>query len=217
MSKLRVFLADDHPVVRAGLKSLIDAQPDMAVVGEAGDGAETVRGVLELRPDVAVVDVSMPRVGGAEATERIRRDCPAVKVLALTAYEDKAYAQLLLRAGASGYVLKRTAAEDLVRAVRTVADGGTYIDPGVAGQFVSVLARPSAAGAAVAAVDLSEREAEVLRLIAQGHAIKKIAASLDVSVRTVETYKARAQEKLALKSRADIVRYAIQRGWLRGG
>lgn len=123
MSKLRVFVADDHPVVRSGLKGLIDAQPDMAVVGEAFDGAGAVRGVAELRPDVVVMDVSMPGVGGAEATERIRAETPGVRVLALTAHEDRGYLQLLLKAGASGYVLKRAAADDLVRAIRAAAAG----------------------------------------------------------------------------------------------
>lgn len=214
MSKLRVVLADDHPVVRGGLKTLIDAQSGMEVVGEAIDGATAVRCATDLRPDVVVMDVSMPGGGGAEATERLRRDCPEVKVLALTAHEDRGYLELMLRAGASGYVFKRAAADDLVRAIRAVAAGETYIDPAVAGRLVSALARPPAAGPPHAEADLSDREAEVLRLIAQGHPIKQIAARLEVGVRTVETYKARGMEKLGLKTRADVVRYALHRGWL---
>jgi len=209
MSKRTVLLADDHPIVRGGLKGLIDSQPDMEVVGEAADGAEAVRSAVALRPDVVVMDVSMPGVGGAEATQQLRRDAPDVKVLALTAHEDRGYLQLLLNAGACGYVLKRAAADDLVRAIRSVAAGETYIDQSVTGQLVSAVIRPAVA------VELSEREGEVLRLIAQGHPIKQIAARLDVSVRTIETYKARGSEKLGLKSRADIVRYALQNGWLR--
>jgi DNA-binding NarL/FixJ family response regulator len=211
VTKLRVFLADDHPILRSGLRGLIDAQPDMEVIGEACDGAAAVRGVLKLRPDVVVMDVSLPGVGGAEATARIREGSPTVKVLALTAHEDRGYLQLLLQAGASGYVLKRAAAADLVRAVRAVAAGETYIDPAVAGQLVS---RPPAAGSTSSGADLSDREAEVLQLIAQGHPIKQIASRLDVSVRTVETYRARGLEKLRIRTRAELVRYAHQRGWL---
>lgn len=210
VDKLRVFLADDHPVVRAGLKGLIDAQPDMAVVGEAFDGAAAVRSAADLHPDVVVMDVSMPGMGGAEATQHIREGNPGVKVVGLTAHEDRGYLQQLLKAGASGYVLKRAAAEDLVRAIRVVAAGETYIDPAVAAQLVPTAARPPAPAGA----DLSDREAEVLRLIAQGHPVKQIAARLDVGVRTVETYKARGMEKLGFKSRADIVRYAARQGWL---
>jgi DNA-binding NarL/FixJ family response regulator len=212
---LQVFLVDDHPIVRSGLKALVDAQPDMTVVGDAGDGLTAVHAVGELVPDVVVMDVSLPGLGGAEATEQIRRASPAVKVLALTAHEDRGYVQLLLKAGASGYVLKRAAADDLVRAIRAVAAGGIYLDPAVAGHVVAGISRTGETGKLVAGGELSEREAEVLRLIAQGHAIKEIAAALDVSGRTVETYKERAMEKLELKSRAEIVRYALRRGWLK--
>jgi DNA-binding NarL/FixJ family response regulator len=213
VSKLRVLLADDHPVVRSGLKTLIDAQADMEVVGEAFDGGATVRAVGDTHPDVVVMDVSMPGMGGAEATERIRKDAPAVRVLALTAYEDRGYLQLLLRVGAQGYVLKRAAAADLVRAIRAVAAGETYVDPAVAGQLVA--ARPAAAAAAApAAADLSVREAEVLRLIARGLPVKQIATQLDVSARTIETYKARGMEKLGLTTRAELVRHATRNGWL---
>jgi DNA-binding NarL/FixJ family response regulator len=216
MSKLRVFLADDHPVVRGGLRGLLDAQPDMEVVGEAADGAAAVRDAPAVRPDVVVMDVSMPGLGGAEATEQLRRKSPETRVLALTAHEDRGYLQLLLKAGARGYVLKRTAADELVRAVRAVAAGETYIDPAVSGHLVPGLTG-SAPGAAPAGADLSDREAEVLRLIARGDAVKQVAARLDVGVRTVETYKSRAMEKLGLKTRADVVRYAAHRGWLTSG
>jgi DNA-binding NarL/FixJ family response regulator len=209
--KLKVFLADDHPVLRAGLRGLIDAQPDMRVVGEAGDGLAAVAGVRSLGPDVAVVDVSMPGMGGAEATGHIRRECPGVRVLALTAHEDNGYVRALLKAGASGYVLKRTAADDLVRAVRAVAAGGTFLDPAVAGQLVTVLTSGPGVGTGA---DLSDREAEVVKSIARGLPVKQIAGRLDLSVRTVETYKARAMEKLGIKTRADLVRYALGRDWL---
>jgi DNA-binding NarL/FixJ family response regulator len=217
VNKLRVLLADDHPIVRSGLKALIAAQPDMEVVAEAGDGHAAVRGAVDLRPDVAVVDLSMPGLGGAEATELIRRAAPEVRVLALTAHQDHGYLHLLLKAGAAGYVLKQAAGEDLVRAIRAVAAGQTYLDPAVAGQLIPGLVGRREAGTLGSGADLSEREAEVLRLIAQGHALKQIAAELDVSARTVETYRARGMDKLGLRNRADIVRYALQRGWLSEG
>lgn len=212
---MRLFLADDHPVVRSGLRALMESEPDMTIVGEAADGFATVEGALQLRPDVVIMDVSMPKLGGAEATERIRKECPETKVLALTAHEERSYVQLLLAAGASGYVLKRSAAEDLVRAVHAVAAGGVYLDPAMAAQVVSNGRRPGAASNVLARAELSEREAEVMRLIARGHAMKEIATMLELSTRTLETYKARAMEKLDLKSRADIVRYALERGWLK--
>jgi DNA-binding NarL/FixJ family response regulator len=213
VEKLRVFLADDHPVVRCGLKGLINSEPDMEVVGEAWDGAATIRDVLFLRPDVVVMDVSMPGVDGVVATERIRRDAPdVVRVLALTMHEDRGYLKSMLRAGASGYVLKRTAVGDLVRAIRAVAAGEIYLDPAIAGHLVHSLSPEQEEAQAIA--ELSTREEEVLRLIAQGHPIKQIAARLDVGVRTIETYRVRGMEKLSLKNRADIVRYALHQGWL---
>ena len=211
---LRVLLADDHAVVREGLKALVNAQPDMEVISEAADGEATWLAAKELRPDVVVMDLSMPVLGGAEATERMRRDCPGVKVLALTVHEERSYLTQLLRAGASGYVLKRAAAADLVQAVRTVAAGGTYLDPSIAELVVEgyldareVAKRPSHHM-------LSEREREVLVSIARGFSNKEIASALGISVKTVESYKARVAEKLDLRSRVEIVRYAAREGWL---
>src|SRR5215218_10421793 len=216
-AKLRVLLADDHNVVRAGLRALIDAQPDLEVVGEAADGEAACRQATALGPDVVVMDVSMPALGGAPATEQIRRDRPEVRVLALTVHEDRSYLQQLLEAGASGYLLKRAAADDLIHAIRTVARGGTYLDPSLTGKVLGGLVGRPAPSGAPPAVALSDREEEVLRMIARGHTNREIAARLDVSVKTVETHKARAMEKLGLDSRADIVGHAISRGWLSGG
>jgi DNA-binding NarL/FixJ family response regulator len=210
---IRLVLADDHPIMRGGLKALLDAQPDMVVVAEADDGFAAVKAVEEARPDVVIMDVSMPNLSGAEATAQIRERCPEVRVLGLTAHEDRGYVQLLLKAGASGYVLKRTAADDLVRAIRAVAGGGVYVDPTVAARVLTN--DGSATVRDRLAIDLSEREAEVVRLIAQGYAMKEMAAHLKLSPRTLETYKARAMEKLGLRNRVDIVRYALQRGWLK--
>ena len=211
---LRVVLADDHAVVREGLKALVNAQPDMCVVGEAADGEAAWHVARELAPNVLVMDLSMPVLGGAEATVRVRRDCPGVKVLALTVHEERDYLTQLLRAGASGYVLKRAAASELVRAVRAVAAGGTYIDPSVAATMVEGYLDAQTAAEQPAHSALSEREREVMVRIAKGFSNKEIAAALGVSVKTVETYKGRMAEKLGLRTRVDIVRYAARQGWL---
>ena len=211
---LRIVLADDHAVVREGLKSLVNAEADMCVVGEAADGEAAWRAAMMLVPDVLVMDLSMPALGGAEATARVRRDCPAVKVLALTVHEERVYITQLLRAGASGYVLKRAAASELVRAIRAVASGGTYIDPSVAGSIVEGYLESGEKSEPPPADTLSDREREVLLRIARGFSNKEIAAALKLSVKTVETYKARMTEKLGLRSRVDIVRYASRQGWL---
>jgi DNA-binding NarL/FixJ family response regulator len=213
MSNIRVLLADDHAVVREGLKALINAQPGMKVVGEAIDGPAAVNLTAELDPDVVVVDISMPGLSGAQVTERLRQARPDRKVLALTVHEDKAYLRQLLGAGAAGYVLKRAAASELVQAIRAVAAGGTYLDPTMAGSVVDNFVRPASGGDAPE-VELSDRESEVVRLIALGYSNKEIAAQLKLSVKTVETYKTRSMEKLGMRSRVDIVQYASKRGWL---
>jgi two-component system, NarL family, response regulator NreC len=215
MTKLQILLADDHAVVREGLKRLIEAQPDMMVIGEAADGREAIDKATRLCPQVAVVDVSMGDTNGVDATRRIRELCPKTKVLALTVHEDKSYLRELLDAGAVGYVLKRAAADELVRAIRAVASGGIYVDPRVAGKLLRTFVEPQSATPDSTA-DLSERETAVMRLLAQGYTNKEIAAQLGVSVKTVETYKARSMDKLGLRSRVDIVRIGTERGWLPG-
>jgi DNA-binding NarL/FixJ family response regulator len=217
MAPLRVFLADDHAVVREGLKALINSHPDMEVVGEASDGQAAVFKVAELDPDVVVMDVSMPGMNGAKATAELKEAKPARKVLALTLHEERSYVRLLLDAGASGYVLKRSAADELLHAIKAVADGRVYLDPSLAGGVLDALrGKPGSAGATTGNsgdAELSQREAEVLKLIALGYSNKEIAAKLELSVKTVETYKKRSVEKLGLRSRVDIVRYAAERGW----
>ena len=209
MSNIRVLLADDHAIVREGLRSLLNSQPGMEVIGEAADGPTAVSLTAELDPDVVVVDVSMPGLNGAQVTTQLRAARPDRKVVVLTVHEDKGYLRLLLEAGAAGYVLKRAAAAELVQAIRAVAEGGTYLDPVLAGNVVDNFVRPPEAEA-----ELSERESEVVRLIALGYSNKEIAAQLKLSVKTVETYKTRSMEKLHIHSRVDIVRYASRRGWL---
>lgn len=210
---VRVALADDHPVVLAGIKALLQAASEIEVVGEATTGTAALEVITQLMPDVAVLDLSMPGINGVELTRLLVERCPSVKVIALTVHEDRAYVQPLLEAGARGFLLKRSAAEDLVRAVRAVAAGGMVLDPAIADK-----AFPDRQGheTATAAADLSPRESDVLRFTAQGFGNKEIAGRLDVSIKTVETYKARAAEKLGLRSRAAIVRYGAAQGWLEG-
>ena len=211
---IRVVLADDHPIVREGLRQLVNAQPDMRVVGEAGDGAAACSAARELQPDVLVMDLSMPVLDGAQATERVRRDCPNVRVLALTVHEERVYLTQLLRAGASGFVLKRAAASELVRAVRIVAARETYIDPSIAARLVDGYLGSAPVDGEEPRQSLSDRERDVLVRVATGFSNKEIAAELGLSIKTVESYKARASEKLGLKTRVDIVRYAAKQGWL---
>lgn len=215
MSKIRVILADDHAVVREGLKAMINAQIGMEVVGEASDGHAAVTLTSELDPDVVVVDLSMPGMTGAEVTTRLRQLSPERKILALTVHEDRSYLRMLLEAGAAGYVLKRAAAEELVHAIRAVSAGGTYLDPFLAGDLVSTFVRSQVAREN-SSIELSEREAEVVRHIALGYSNKEIAAKLKLSVKTIETYKMRSLEKLGMRSRVDLVQYAARRGWLEG-
>lgn len=207
---IRLVLVDDHEMVRSGLHALLDTEADLQVVGEAAHGLDGVKAAAELQPDIVIMDLWMPGMGGLEATERIGVQSPSVKVVALTALEDQSSIQLAISAGASGYVLKRSAADELVRAIRAVAAGGLYLDESVANRAIAPLRhRPKSLAA-----QLSEREVDVLRRIAAGHAMKEIAATLAISVRTLETYRTRAMDKLGLQNRADIVRYALQRGWL---
>jgi DNA-binding NarL/FixJ family response regulator len=214
LATIRVLLIDDHAVVREGLRALINAQAGIEVVGEAADGRSALPLAEALRPDVAIVDISMPGMKGAETTEHLKRATPGLKVLALTVHEDKGYLQLLLEAGASGYALKRAASEELIHAIRVVASGGVYLDPFLAAKVVGRLVRKPSSREDIQVESLSERETDVLQRLARGYSVKEIAAQLEIGVRTVETYKSRSFEKLGLRSRIDLIRHAIQRGWL---
>jgi DNA-binding NarL/FixJ family response regulator len=214
LDKLRIFLADDHAIIREGLKALINSQPDMAVIGEADNGRTAWLQTKALAPDVVVMDISMPDLNGAKATEYLKRDCPQTKVLALTVHNDQGYLRQLLKAGASGYVLKRAAVQELVQAIRAVAAGGTYLDPTMANGALGSYMRKQPTEGGPPPGELSERETEVLRLIARGYSNKEIGSRLNVSVRTVETYKVRLMGKLDFRSRAEVVRYALLQGWL---
>ena len=210
MNPIRIVLADDHGVVRAGLRRLLDSQADFEVIAEAADGVEAVEQAARLRPDVCLFDLSMPRLSGAEAAARLIESWPDARVVVLTVSEDAAALQEAVRAGARGYVPKRAAAESLIHAVRVVAGGGVYVHPLPGGAAVEAPAGQGARGGTP-----SRREAEVLRLIALGFSNKEIASRLRVSVKTVETHKARAMEKLGLYNRVEVVRYAARMGWLR--
>ena len=209
MSKIRVVLAEDHETVRHGLRLLINGQPDMEVIGEAGDGAAAVDCVGSLRPNVALVDISMPQINGLEATREIKKVAPETAVVALTRYGDNAYVQELVRAGALGYILKQSASRELLQAIRAAAAGRVYLDSALGkGALVS------SHGRGEGRPPITDREAEVLRLMALGNSNKEIAAALEISVKTVEVHKANAMRKLGLQGRIDIIKYALLKGWL---
>lgn len=213
MSPVRVALVDDHPVVLAGIRALLQGVPEVELVGEANTGATGLKAIRDSSPDIAVIDLSLPDISGMELARQIRRQFPDVKIIALTVHEDRAYVHPVLEAGAKGYLLKRSAADELLRAIRAVNRGDIYLDPTIADK-AAVNAPALAASDDDDGGELSRREEDVLRLVAQGFSNKQIAGQLEVSVKSVETYKARAAEKKALRSRADIVRYGIRQGWL---
>lgn len=212
---IRIFLADDHAVLRAGLKSLLNAEPDMEVVGEAGDGDTCVQTVAALTPDVILLDVNMPHCNGLEALPEIRRRTPASRILILTMHDDAEYLRKALSLGSAGYILKQSADTELLSAIRTVYNGGVFLHPG----HTKILLEDTLRSPPQMHTDnpvgiLSERELEVLRLIVLGHTNKEIAGMLFLSVKTVETYKARVMQKLDLRTRAALVRFALKHGLL---
>ncbi len=214
MSNIRVLIAEDHQTVREGLQLILNTQPDIEVVGEAGDGQAAVEMAKALNPDIVIMDVSMPRLNGLKATRELQRSLPNVKVLTLTRHNDDGYLQQLLRAGVSGYVLKQSPSTELLQAIRAIAAGRQYLDSALTHRVVGSFVEKSNARNSAPQREPSERESEVLRLIAWGHSNKEIATRLDLSVKTVEVHKANAMRKLGMKSRIDIVQYAMLRGWL---
>ena len=211
---LRVLLADDHVTVRHGLKLLIDDQPDMKVVSEASDGAEALQRALALKPDVVVIDISMPGMNGLVATRKLKELQPDAVIVILTRHGDDAYLQELLRAGVAGYVLKQSASTELLQAIRVAAAGRQYLDSALTARVTAGFLGKEGKRPNRATATLTEREADVLRLIAAGHSNKEIALRLVLSVKTVETHKANATRKLGLSGRVDIVKYAVLQGWL---
>lgn len=214
MKKLRILLADDHKMLRDGLRLLIDSQPDMQVIGEAANGREALQKARDLKPDLVVMDLSMPELNGLQATQLLKAEWPELKVVALTAHEDEGYLSQLCQAGAAGYVLKRSAGEELIQALHAVAKGGVHFEAALASKALARQMSGAAAHRGAHAAELSDREKEVLILLAWGYSNKEIAAELGLSVKTVETYKMRIGEKLGLRSRTEMVQYALRQGWL---
>jgi DNA-binding NarL/FixJ family response regulator len=210
--KTRVLVADDHSVVRHGVRGILSAQPDFEVVAEAQDGAEAVRLTLELRPDLVVLDVSMPRMTGLQAAGELGRRAPAVRMLMLSMHDHEQYFFEALRAGASGYVLKSTVDRDLVEACRATMRGESFLYPDAAAALVKDRLARAAAGERVSDDPLSPREAEVLKLIAEAHTNQQIAELLTISTKTVENHRASILEKLGMRDRVQLTRYAIRRG-----
>ncbi len=211
---LRILMADDHPIVLAGLKALVQNDPSLEIVGEARDGRTAKRLATALRPDVVVLDISMPEMSGIEVARSLLAERPECRILVLSVHEDRATLRQLLDIGVAGYLVKRSAADELLRAIHAVAAGGTYLDPTIAGKVVGGGASGTSRSQREPTVELSDRETDVLRLIANGHSNKEISARLAISVKTIETYKARAMEKLGFKTRVDVVRHAASQGWL---
>jgi DNA-binding NarL/FixJ family response regulator len=216
MARIRVLLADDHAVLRAGLKTLFDVQPDIEVIAEAADGEETIRKSLEVTPDIVLMDITMPGLSGLKATQEIKKQNPAIKVLVLTMHEDENYLNQMLRVGADGYVPKKAADTELLAAIRATYRGEHFIHSSMTAGLVTGLRNRDVVSPANNQKQdkLSQREREVLQLLAIGYTNQQIADKLYLSIKTVETHKARIKEKLGLQGRAELVRYAIQTGLL---
>jgi two-component system response regulator NreC len=213
MNKVRVLIVDDHAIVRDGVRMILEAQPDIEVVGEASDGREALEAARQLSPGVVLMDIAMPGMNGLEATAAIRQELPDVQVLILTMHEDYEYFFEVLRAGASGYVLKGASSDDLVSAIRAVHQGGVYLHPAVAKNLVSDYVKRMEPGEDRARYDgLSDRERQVLKLVAEGETSRQIAEELFLSVNTVQTHRAHIMEKLGLHNRTDLIRYALRKG-----
>jgi DNA-binding NarL/FixJ family response regulator len=206
-----IVLADDHIVVRQGIRKLLEARDDFRVVGEASDGEEAVKLVAEKKPDVALMDLWMPRLSGIDATRRIGKRGLATKVLVLSMHESRAYVEEVLRAGAAGYIVKNAAADDLIEAIDTVCDGVSYLSPAITQQVVDAIARPATSAPSGLGV-LTDREREVLQLIAEGLSSKEIAAMLGVSLKTIDSPRSNLMEKLDIHKVSGLVRFAIRTG-----
>jgi two-component system, NarL family, response regulator NreC len=214
--KIRVMIVDDHAILRTGLRMLVNAQTDMEVVSEAPDGEKAIQKVQESKPDVTLLDLTMPRVSGMKALQEIARNCRETRVLVLTMHDDPAYLRSALAAGASGYLLKRAVDSELIAAIRAVHRGGVFVDPRLASILVQdVLAKKSKKADPTKMTNiLSDRELQVLGLVAQGYTSAQIAKQISVGVKTVETYRSRFAEKLGLRTRSDVIRFAVHMGLL---
>ena len=215
IGRSRIVLADDHPIVLAGLRNLIEPETDLEIVGEASNGLAALKVIRERQPDIAVIDLSMPELNGILLSRRLAVEMPSVRVLALTLHEDRAFLKQAIDAGVRGYVLKRSAAESLVHAIRAVLACGLYVDPAIANSLFDVNPkRVSQHRSNAITLELTDRETKVLKCVALGFSNKEIANQLNVGVKSIETYKARGLQKLGFKSRVQLVRYASTQGWL---
>jgi two-component system response regulator NreC len=214
--KIRVMIVDDHAILRAGLRMLVNAQADMEVVSEAPDGEKAIQEVREAKPDVTLLDLTMPRVGGMKALQEIARNCRETRVLVLTMHDDPAYLRSALAAGAAGYLLKKALDSELIAAIRAVHRGGIFVDPRLASILVQdVLAKiGTKSGPREPMNILSDRELQVLQFVARSYSSAQIAKQIAVGVKTVETYRSRFAEKLGLRTRSDVIRFAVQMGLL---
>lgn len=211
----RIVLCDDHPIVLAGLRNLIALESDFKLVGTASNGIAALKMINEMKPDIAIIDISMPELNGIALAQRLAQESPSVRVMVLTLHEDRAFLKQALDAGVRGYLLKRSAAENLVQAARAVLTGGLYVDPAIVDLvFTKNSQRGRRPGPSLTMPELTDREADVLKMTALGHTNKETARRINIGVKSVETYKARGMEKLGLTTRAELVRYAAARGWL---
>ncbi len=213
MDKIRVLLAEDHTIVRQGLRSILDGREGIQVVGEAKDGREAVEKTQELQPDIVLMDLSMPLLSGLEATRQIKSQCPQIEVLVLTMHADEEYVFQILQAGASGYLLKQSAVGELVAAIQAVCEGNSYLSPAISRKIVDEYVRQAREQGKVDPYEqLTDREREVLHLIAEGHSTQEIADLLFISPKTVRGHRSSLTEKLDLHSNAELTRYAIRKG-----
>ncbi|HQU83262.1 MAG TPA: response regulator transcription factor [Pyrinomonadaceae bacterium] len=216
-NKIKVLIAEDHNIVREGLKMIIDSQPDMETVGEASDGREAVELARKLIPDVVLMDISMPNLNGLTAAAQLKRIAPEIKILTLTRHNDSAYLSELIQAGVNGYVLKQSSAKELIRAIRTIAAGENFLDPAVTDKVFAAFTeggKNTNLRGEKRTAKLTERESETLRHVALGYSNREIADKFGISVKTIEAHKANAMQKLDLKNRRDIINYAILQGWM---
>jgi len=211
MDKIRILLADDHTLLRESLRSLLEREPDLVVVGEAEEGRAAVALACQLEPDVVVMDIAMPLLNGLEATRQIKRQCPRVKVLILTMHDNEEYIRQALEAGAMGYILKDAAAKELISAIRSIQRGEAVLSPAITRLVIEDYLRWGGIRPAETEDSLSAREREVLQLIAEGYTNKQIAEILTISVKTVQTHRMNLMQKLNLHDRGELIKYAIQK------
>lgn len=215
MSALRVFLADDHTLFREGVRALLERQPSISVVGEAGDGREALKRIEETSPDLVIMDIVIPGLNGIEVTRQIRKTQPDVKVLVLSMYDDQEYAYEVLRAGASGYIQKDTVGQELINAIEVVSRGGTFLCPSIAGKVVEHYVRRADGVPSAPPSELTPREREVLQLVVEGNSNAQVGTRLGISPKTVEAHRSRITSKLAIRDLPGLVKYAIRKGLIK--